>query len=488
MGEQSAARLKGVRYQHLYSWWELLQLLDEEEPYDYGYVEHPEAGAADDLTLHAKPGSALPSKYVQVKFHVDQRHLYSPETLATVTSGVRSLLHKLFDSWKKLRDQDSLEVWLVSNWASVPTLGRFIDGRTCRLKEDFFAGGDRSEAGEARRTWRDKLGATEEELTAFLKVLRLRLGFGHMTELEGMVDDRMGRYGLKTGEVPRALATDQVANWIEAGGEAKRITQEVLREAITSRRLWAPAKDNPKVSLWIHAWAKRSYEQAPTIELDWTAYFDRPRRRVPSQDQWDSELLPQLMAAKESLSDRLDGNYIDFRGKLPLTTLLAVGAEFPEVGGYSFRAEQPTRGATDLWRSDSPPSEQHFEVIREAGSGGSDILIALCMTEEAWSDIQAFYIKHPNRFDAVVYAEPCIGPGPAALRSDADAVALAESAKDLIRRARRQYRASRTHLILYGPASFSLFLGQRLNALGTIVTYERAEDGGYQPSLSLRTG
>ena len=73
MGEQSAARLQGDRYQHLYSWYELLQLLDDDSPYEFGYVEHPEAGAADDVTLHAHPGAGDPSRFTQVKFHVDQR-------------------------------------------------------------------------------------------------------------------------------------------------------------------------------------------------------------------------------------------------------------------------------------------------------------------------------------------------------------------------------------------------------------------------------
>ena len=33
-----------------------------------------------------------------------------------------------------------------------------------------------------------------------------------------------------------------------------------------------------------------------------------------------------------------------------------------------------------------------------------------------------------------------------------------------------------------------LILGQQLNALGQIVTYERTEDGGYQESVRLRSG
>jgi hypothetical protein len=70
MGEQSAARLAGDDYQHLYSWFELLQLLPPDSPYSYGFVEHPNAGSADDVTLHPQDQRRA-ARYVQVKFHVE---------------------------------------------------------------------------------------------------------------------------------------------------------------------------------------------------------------------------------------------------------------------------------------------------------------------------------------------------------------------------------------------------------------------------------
>jgi hypothetical protein len=58
----------------------------------------------------------------------------------------------------------------------------------------------------------------------------------------------------------------------------------------------------------------------------------------------------------------------------------------------------------------------------------------------------------------------------------------------LIRGSRNKYRAARTHLVLFAPATFCLFLGQRLNAVGEIITYERTAQGAYQPSVTLKTG
>lgn len=73
MGEQSASRLEGDRYQHLLSGYELLRLLGKGSPFGHGDIEHPEAGSADDATLHARPGSSVASRYMQVKWHVDHR-------------------------------------------------------------------------------------------------------------------------------------------------------------------------------------------------------------------------------------------------------------------------------------------------------------------------------------------------------------------------------------------------------------------------------
>ncbi len=52
----------------------------------------------------------------------------------------------------------------------------------------------------------------------------------------------------------------------------------------------------------------------------------------------------EWLAARQHLADRPDGTFIDFRGKLPLSTVLAVSFRFPEAGGYRFRTEPPTWG------------------------------------------------------------------------------------------------------------------------------------------------
>ena len=488
MGEQSGARLGGDRYQHLYSWYEVLLLLPENSPYAYAYVEHPDAGAADDVTLHPHADSGGAARFVQVKYHVDHRETYSFASFTTAPSGRKPLLDKLYKSWKKLSPVVSAEIWLISNWTVDIDLGQHIRGSDWSLVEDFHQSEPPSIPGVARREWMNLLGITEEELARFCRSLRLRLAYGGIEDLHERVDDRMGRLGLRMGTEARASAMDEVRLWIEAGGENKRITRETLLEAIERRGLRAQSPTQPKVSLWVHGWERKQYDQPPTVEIDWTASFDRAERRIPPLDAWPA-MLAQLDEARGQFLKEPEGRYIDFRGKASLTVGLAVGTKFPEVGGFSFRAEQPTHTEIFLWHSTASASGAAFEVKYEAGTvPGDDLLVFLAVSGDARADAQGFFESSGRKFAKLVYAEPAGGTGGAAVRGDADAVALAESAKTLIRTQRQGARAKRTHLIVFGPLTFCLFLGQRLNALGTIITYERTEEGGYQPSVTLKTG
>lgn len=172
-----------------------------------------------------------------------------------------------------------------------------------------------------------------------------------------------------------------------------------------------------------------------------------------------------------------------------MTTILAIGSEFPDVGGYRFRVEQPTRGETFLWRSDAKPSEASVDIREEIGEeANGEILVVMSVTGDASEDAIRHFSSNHRRFAARVFAQPRVGPGDASLQSDADACALAIHTKDLIRSARSKYKARRTHLVLYAPASYCLFLGQRLNAVGDIITNERTAEGEYQESLTLKTG
>ena len=239
-------------------------------------------------------------------------------------------------------------------------------------------------------------------------------------------------------------------------------------------------------TLWVHGWAKQLYSGQPTAELDWTSHFDKQPYRIPAPTVWQSQLLPELAAIRKEWAIAYVNKQITLRGKLSLTTLLAIGFSFPQVGGYQFEVEQITAGETQIWRSDTLSSNCKFRVVKAVGKPGENLLMALSITGDAKNDVKQL-VQRSQNFSAVAYAEPESGVSPTAIASDADAVALANHAKQLINEYRRQYCANRVHLVLYAPAGFCLFLGQKLNAVGEIVAYEHAGNEGYQLSLILNT-
>lgn len=244
---------------------------------------------------------------------------------------------------------------------------------------------------------------------------------------------------------------------------------------------------NSTPSLWIHGWTNYAFVNTPQQVLDWTPYFDiktRPRR-IADQTTWQQNLFPSLRKATAAITPP---STIDIRGKLPLTAALAVGTAFPKTLGYTLQTEQVTDGLTSLWRSDADPrqSDMTFEVVESKGTSGENLLIALSISGRGWSDALQLFKDPEHNFDAIVCAEPAVGTSERILSSDADAAALAISAKELIREYRSNYRAKTIHLLPYGPQGFFLFLGQYLRVLGDIVTYEWTGQT-YTPSVILDT-
>ena len=240
-------------------------------------------------------------------------------------------------------------------------------------------------------------------------------------------------------------------------------------------------------SLWIHGWTKYTFVSIPQQTIDWTPYFDiraKPRR-IATQTTWEQTLLPQI---REEASKIQPPSVVDIRGKLPLTAALAIGTAFPTTLGYTLQTEQLTDGHSSIWRSDADhrQSDMTFEIAERRGKSGKNLLIALAISGRGWSSALELFENSDYDFSAVVCAEPKDGPSERSIHSDADAMALVISAKELIRECRSEYQALAIHLIPYGPQGFFLFLGQRLRVLGNIVTYEWTGQG-YESSVVLHT-
>lgn len=485
MGEQSVARLEGDRYQHLYSWHLILDLLDPEKEIAHIWVEHPHAGTADDVTVHPQSFSKQATRYYQIKWHVDHRSGYSMASLVDQGANGAGLLEKLWRSWNLLRGMGDIEIWLVSNWAPLPDdpLGSLIRARDYRLKLDFLRAGPRSKLGRWRRQWQDHLGADDENFAGFYQSLRLRLGFASITDLEELVDTRMRIYGLKSGDGPRGTAIDQVREWVEQGKTKKKVTLRTLKEALDRRNLWAVADEEEHIVVVLHTWSVRKYDRQPDYELDWSAYFDHPTRRVPDPATWNEALLPELRSLEQTISRTTACRHIRLRGSLCLSAAIAFGHIFSVAGGYRLEIQHRMQ----FWRSETPPDPNcHLEVVEEPGPNtASDLLVVLSVTGDARPQVLKYVQAQGLTFRAHLYLSPAGGPYDYSVQGAAHASALAQQARLELRRALGVYHPKTTHLFYFGPQSLAVLLGQKLNACGSIQLYEY-QNFGYTPSCFLR--
>lgn len=485
MGRRSAARLEGDRYQHLYSWYVILELLDPTKRIDHVWLERAQVGAADDVTVHPESSSDQVARYYQVKWHVDYSLGYSMASLIDPGDSATSLLQKLWAGWNRLRNTEGeVEVWLVSNWSPLAgdPLGELIRARECRLDDDFLTAGSRSGLGKWRREWQDHLGADDESFSAFVQSLHFRLGFPSVADLEEMVDDRMRLFGLQFGPGPRSIATDHVRALIEKGGVAKRIDRDVLDRILRQLNLYAREGEEGIVVV-VHTWSARAYDLAPDYEIDWTSHFNHTTRRVPSSDTWNQVLLPQLRELERTISRQDSRRYIQLRANLSLSAAFAVGHVFSEAGGYRLEIQHREQ----LWQSNTPPDDTtQLDLTEETSEdNGTDLLVIFSVTGEARQEAIEFAKAQGLPIRATLHMMPAGGPHDFSVRDASHACALARKARQELRRARQQYGARTIHLFYFGPQSLAVLLGRKLNACGPIQLYEY-QNSGYVASCLLR--
>jgi hypothetical protein len=251
-------------------------------------------------------------------------------------------------------------------------------------------------------------------------------------------------------------------------------------------QLYQKFSPNAYPTLRVHGWVKQAYANTATVELDWTKYFNKQCFKIPDATLWETELFPRLYEIRDQWAITYINRLIALHGTPPLTLALVIGNTFPQVGRYTFEVEQPSGSNSTQWRSQTHPSDLKFKVVEQTGLDGQDLIIALSITRNAQPEVERFIQDSGEQFKTIVFAEVESRLGHTAIQSDADAVALANCARDLIS-AYRPNSIAKTHLFLVAPMGFCVFLGHLLNRVGEVIAYEYDPETGYKPSVVLRT-
>jgi hypothetical protein len=489
MANQVAARLAGDDYQHLMAWGHLLELLLPGHRLHEVKVEDADAAFVDDVTLRYELGAGKPDTFLQVKYHVDQRGLYSTDALLEAKGRGRSLLRKFYETWRALQREPGhpIELWLKTNWTWDPAdrVRECIRGEDNALSEAFFTASQESDIGRARERWQSHLSLSDDEFRAFVSTLRLRLGFDCADELEQRLAERMMFLQLKHDRAALLTAVGIVRKLIKTRRKAlRRADVEAL---IAAHDLYLPVTAEQATTVYLSTVKQQQFDLPPDFHLDWRPHFEgdamKRTHRVLDPTAWNHTMLPELLALERRLGEGTTARTIRARGLARLSAWFALGHTFSDVARYTIEIDQQGK----LWRTDAAPS--HLTVVETgseeiAGGDQSAVAVGLSVTGSLEEDVRA-HLLSAGTAAAVVFLQPDRQLGRGCFSSAGDVTAFARAAKEHMRRLVRKRGAYRLLLFYFGPLSGACFLGHQLNAVARQILIMEDQDPGYAPAFLL---
>jgi len=316
----------------------------------------------------------------------------------------------------------------------------------------------------------------------------IEVGHGHLQQDEHAVDLFISRVQKHPGYAKRLrdMLQPAFARLLQAIG-AKRgaVLERKEIEQLLESSIGPLVAATPGVALAIHNWTKEKFDVTPDYELDWSAYFDRAIRRVPTPDTWQNILLPQLDTLKQAILKERSERLIRFRGKCTLSTGIALGMYFPTVAGWTIEMPQPP--ATGHWRSDAvatPDYDLRLELLG-GEKNGTDMVVGLNIRGDGRDDIKRFIDSTGEPTKLFAFLSPA-NQGARSIAGDRDACAFAQQTRERLNVLAKEHSVRAIRLFFYGPLALAIFLGQQLTAVGEIKLFEY-QDPGYVPSCNLKS-
>lgn len=488
MANQVAARLAGDEYQHLTSWFHVLELKRPRRNVLEVTIEDENAGSADDVTVRHGPGSPDPDTFYQIKFHVDQRGAYSSAVLTETKGNGTSILQKLFATWKTLAVGGSpFAIRFVSNWSwdSSDKVGKVLSGRDNTITNEFFEAGSKSDLGKIRLDWQKHLGANVEDFTDFCKSLHFDLGATCFDERVERVRDQMESLGLRSDEAGLKIAIGIVREWIQKG--TQRIDLKTLDEVIESHGLKeAPAAERCVTVIMTTIKAQR-IDVEPDYFLDWRDHFAGPEfekgHALKPGEHWEKDLLPQLRSVEAAISSETGCRLVRARGLARLSAWFAFGRTFSENARYVIECDQQG----DLWRSDVSPSSD-FQLARSRSFDSQtsrELFVGVSLTTDIEAAVREYALSRGFEGN-LLFLSPNLPIGRDCLRNASDAVAMARQTKDLMREEIHRKSLHSVSLFYAGPLSGACFIGHMLNSMAAPIHVMEFQNPSYEPAFTIQ--
>lgn len=458
----SGARLSGDDYQHLFTWFHVLQLLREESGVTRVAFEVGDAGNVDDLVVHRHAAAPV---YHQVKYVVAQAEPLTHDWFTTPTrSGGLSPLERFHSSYTALSATDGPpQMVLVTNRqiSHADPILRHLGGRDDKLVPRLSREGPRSTSGRARKSWADHLGISEDELLKMLEHFAIKAGRASLDDLRDMCGDRMAAVGLRGLPEDVILAAGIVRELIGTG--CRSLEPETLREAVGGFQ-----RMERQATLFIEAIDRAAAAESATQALDWVDLFagnsPKVRRRLRDPGLWNGHLKPELDTAADALraagyrSVRLDGAF-------RLSVGFAAGDALPRTTGVRLSYRD--------YDSDQAPADFPVGVVSTELRLGDDIAIGISVSADLSADAIDYLRRSRVPVARFVNIVPDAGPGQFAIPDPAAGMGFVFAAFDEIRGETARLNGT-VHLFIACPNPIAVMLGHLWNRVPDTQLHEDA--------------
>ncbi|HTA98154.1 MAG TPA: SAVED domain-containing protein [Solirubrobacteraceae bacterium] len=271
----------------------------------------------------------------------------------------------------------------------------------------------------------------------------------------------------------------------EAG--AAEIAELVLRERV--KAIAGALADGDALRLCLHTRERAPRTTGVALAIDWSGRFDG---RCASAAAWRDLLLPAVGLVAATVRELAPGAHVEAEGRCALPAALALGGAFLAPSGPELRWRQRRAGVPDeVWSLAAERENAQVEIdTREVIASSEDIAVLVSINHDAEEALRESRGEVPE-FRGYVWLRGTEG-AQVTLRSPGEAVDAAMRLVDAIKAARTRWRdIRRIHLFIAGPVGFAVLVGQLLNGLGPIQTYEHVPNdaiGHYKRAALLHPG
>lgn len=250
------------------------------------------------------------------------------------------------------------------------------------------------------------------------------------------------------------------------------VAQRVLRRRV--RAIHAHLPDGYPFVVDVFTRTPAVHNPDAALTTDFTHLFDG---RTAKPGTWDT-VTASLRTTLQRVASDAPGRPLHLRGLVGLPTAVALGATVSSPSRANAAWLQHTPGRPDSpYTLTTAPVPSSFTVdLVDSNPGATDLAVLVSVSENTVPAFQATHGLGP--FRGIVQAS---APGgyPHLFDSPGQAVHVAHEVVRTIRAARSRYGTlAGVHLFIAGPAGLAFLIGQLLNTLGLVTTYEHVSASG----------